>query len=123
MELPVDVDALTAVLRRHGVTFTLVFGSRATGSASASSDLDLAVWSPEPIDDWSLRGSLPDVVDLVDLRTTSDGVAGRVAMEGIVILDDDPPVRIRWQAETRKRYLDEAFRRERFRRDFVAAHG
>ena len=31
--------------------------------------------------------------------------------------------RIRWQADTRKRYLDEAIRREQFRRDFVRAHG
>jgi hypothetical protein len=44
-------------------------------------------------------------------------------MTGVVVLDDDPSARIRWQADTRKRHLDEAFRRERFRRDFVQAHG
>ncbi len=44
-------------------------------------------------------------------------------MTGIVVLDDDPPRRIRWQAETRKRHLDESFRRDRFRRDFMRAHG
>jgi hypothetical protein len=50
-------------------------------------------------------------------------LAGRVAMTGVVVLDDDPSARIRWQADTRKRHLDEAFSRERFRRDFVQAHG
>lgn len=47
----------------------------------------------------------------------------RVAMTGVVRLDDDPVRRIRWVAATRKRHLDERPRRERFRQDFIAAHG
>ena len=85
--------------------------------------MDLAVWSDQPIDDWRLRGELPDLVDLPDLRRAPQGLAGRVACEGRGVLDDDPPTRIRWQADTRKRYLDEAFRRQQFTRDFVRAHG
>ncbi|TCK24384.1 type VII toxin-antitoxin system MntA family adenylyltransferase antitoxin [Pseudonocardia endophytica] len=123
MYLPVDMDRVNEVLREHGVVFALVFGSHATGTAGDRSDVDLAVWSDRPIDDWALRGALPDIVDLLDLRRAPDGLAGRVAMEGIVVLDDQPTARIRWQAETRKRHLDEAFRRERFRQDFVRAHG
>jgi uncharacterized protein len=123
MELPVDLAALQAVLRRHGVRFALVFGSHADGSARDDSDLDLAVWADHPLDDWRLRGALPDIVDLTDLRRAPDGLAGRIALSGQVVLDDDPAQRIRWQASTRKRHLDEAFRREQFRRDFVQAHG
>lgn len=62
MELPLDVEALRAVLRAHRVAFALVF-------------------------------------------------------------EEGPRASIRWQADTRKRHLDEAFRRERFRRDFARAHG
>jgi len=64
-----------------------------------------------------------DAVDLLDLRSAPETLTGRIALTGVVVLDDDPSERIRWQADTMKRYLDEAPRRERFRRDFVAAHG
>lgn len=123
VDLPLDLDELRATLRAHDVRFAFVFGSRATGSARADSDVDLAVWSPTPLDEWALRGELPEIVDLVDVRRAPEYLAGRIAMEGVVVLDDDPAARVHWQADTRKRYLDESFRRERFRLDFVAAHG
>ncbi len=123
MELPLDRGALVSTLRDHGVVFALVFGSHAAGRAREGSDVDLAVWAEEPVDGWRLRGALPDGVDLLDLNRAPDGLAGRVAMTGVVVLDDAPAARIRWQADTRKRHLDEAFRRDRFRRDFVRAHG
>ncbi len=103
--------------------FALVFGSHTAGRAGAGSDVDLAVWSRRPFDEWRLRGELPDAIDLIDLRVAPETLTGRIALTGVVVLDDDPRERIRWQADTCKRYLDEAFRRERFRRDFVAAHG
>jgi uncharacterized protein len=111
MELPLDLDEVRRVLRRHGVGFALVFGSHAGGTAIDGSDVDLAVWAEQPLDLWSLSGSLPDVVDLVDLRQAPEGLAGRIALHGRVVLDDDPVRRVRWVADTRKRYLDEAFRR------------
>ncbi|CAN5330736.1 hypothetical protein BH23ACT9_BH23ACT9_34470 [soil metagenome] len=123
MDLPVDIDLLRRTLRDHGVVFALLFGSRVDGSAGPDSDIDVAVWAPAPLDVWQLGGDLADVVDLVDLRTAPDGLAGRIAMTGVVLLDEDPPARIRWQAVTRKRHLDESVRRDRYRRDFVAAHG
>lgn len=123
MDLPLDLEALRRTLRAHGVVFALVFGSHAEGNPGAGADVDLAVWGNRDIDDWRLRGELPARVDLLDLRRAPEGLAGRVAMTGAVVLDDDPPRRIRWQATTRKRHLDEALRRDRFRRDFVRAHG
>lgn len=123
MELPIDLVHVQKVLRRHGVTFAFVFGSQAEGRAREDSDVDLAVWGGDHLDDWRLRGELPAGVDLVDLRRAPEGLAGRVALLGQIVLDDDPVQRIRWQAATRKRYLDEVFRREAFRRDFVRAHG
>lgn len=123
MDLPFDLDELRTVLREHGVKFALVFGSRALGTARPDSDVDLAVWSAGEIDEWRLRGVLPDVVDLLTLRGAPEWLAGRAALDGVVVMDDDPPLRIRWQAQTCKRYLDEEFRRRRFREDFVRSHG
>lgn len=123
MELPFDLDDLRGLLRQHGIAFAVVFGSHSEGRARAESDVDLAVWSPGTIDEWRLRSELPEPIDLVNIHGAPEGLAGRIALTGVVVLDDDPPRRIRWQAQTRKRYLDEAGRRERFRRDFVAAHG
>lgn len=123
VNLPVDLETVRNILRHHGVSFALVFGSHATGTTHERSDVDLAVWSTRPIDIWLLDGELPDGIDLLDLSTAPEGLAGRVALEGVVVLDDDPPRRIRWQADTRKRHLDEAFRRRRFQEDFRRAHG
>ena len=123
MELPIDLDELRRVLRRHGVRFALVYGSHAQGTAGAASDVDLGVWAQPVLDLWALAGDLPEIVDPVDLQRAPDGLAGRIALTGVVVLDDDPVRRVRWQADTRKRYLDEAPRREAFRRDFVRAHG
>lgn len=123
MELPIDLEELRRVLRRHGVRFALVYGSQALGTAGAASDVDLGVWAETELDLWALAGDLPEVVDLVDLQRAPDGLTGRMALTGAVVLDDDPVRRVRWQADTRKRYLDEAPRRAAFRRDFVQAHG
>ncbi|MDN5860805.1 MAG: nucleotidyltransferase domain-containing protein [Pseudonocardia sp.] len=123
MDLPIHLEAVVRTLRAHGVVFALVFGSHATGTARPESDVDLAVWPGGDLDEWRLDGELPDVVDLLDLRSAPEGLAGRVALTGVVVLDDDPPARIRWQADTRKRHLDEAYRRDRFLADFVRAHG
>lgn len=123
VDLPVDVDHLRQTFRDQGVVFALLFGSHVDGRATPASDVDVAIWAPDGLDLWRLGGLVSEEVDLVDLATAPDGLSGRIAMTGVVLLDDDPPQRIRWQSQTRKRYLDEAGRREQFRRDFVAAHG
>lgn len=118
-----DVAEVADALGRAGVDFALLFGSRADGRATAHSDVDVGYWGPEDIDVWDLRAAVPEHVDLVDLRTAPDYLAGRIACTGVVIVDHDPPARVRWQAETRKRHLDEQFRRERFHADFARARG
>lgn len=117
------VEQVAPVLEQAGVQFALLFGSRAEGRARPDSDVDIAYWGPPELDEWDLRARLPGVVDLVDLRRAPDQLAGRIALTGIVIVDADPAARVHWQADTRKRHLDEEFRRRQFRRDFVRAHG
>lgn len=118
MDLPVDVDALREVLRRHGVRYAYVFGSQVDGTARPDSDVDLAVAGP--VDEWTLRAVVPDVVDLVLLDTAPEVLAGRVASTGVVLFDDDPPARVRWEAHMRKVYADGRHRRRQYRRAFAA---
>jgi uncharacterized protein len=123
-----DVDAtgepaVLELLRRFGVPFAFVHGSRATGTHRPGSDLDVAVWLGDTVDELELRSCLPEHVDLLVLDGAPLELAGRVAMDGRLVLDDDPPARVRWQATTRKIYADERYRIERARRDFAEAHG
>jgi hypothetical protein len=56
-------------------------------------------------------------VDLVVLNDAPLWLAGRIAQYGRLRFDDDPPARVRWQADTRLRNVDEIPAiRERYRR-------
>lgn len=121
----VDLDDVIGRLRAAGARFAFVFGSRAGSEGPANpvrpdSDLDVGAWwghdAPDP---W--RVALPPAVDLLVLDTAPLFLAGRVALWGVQLFDDDPPARVRWQADTRKRYLDEKPRWERADADFAAA--
>lgn len=123
MELPVDLVDLVASLRAQDVVFAVVFGSHARGEARDDSDVDLGYWrgdSAAPLA-WGVPSGIDERVEAVDLRTAPLWLAGRAAVEGVVVLDDDAAARVRWQADTRKRWADERFRRERFQQDVLAA--
>lgn len=109
-----DRAAVVEALRAAGASFAFVFGSSARGTATGTSDLDVAAWwpghAPAP---WTVR--LPAGVDLVVLNGAPLELAGRIALEGEVLFDDDPPAQVRWTATTRKIWLDERPR-------FEAAH-
>ena len=62
---------------------------------------------------------VPGGVDLVVLNDAPLELAGRIAMHGQVLFDDDPPARVRWVATTRKIYADELPRLRRSHREFV----
>lgn len=98
---------MTATLRRAGARFAFVHGSRVDGNGPrADSDLDVAAWwGDEAPDPWAV--DLADGVDLAVLDSAPLWLAGRVAMYGRLLFDDDPPARVAWQADTRLVYLDE----------------
>lgn len=104
----IDEATVTRALRAAGARFAFVHGSRAVpGEARTGSDLDVGAWwgaTPPPAS-WTVR--LPAYVDLVVLDDAPLWLAGRVAQHGRLLFDDDPPDRVRWQAETRLRYLDD----------------
>lgn len=101
-----DEAGVTARLRAAGASFGYVYGSRAAGSPRPDSDLDVAAWfgAAAPAV-WDV--DLPAGVDLLVLDRAPLYLAGRVAAYGRLLFDDDPPARVRWEADTRTVYLDE----------------
>jgi predicted nucleotidyltransferase len=111
-------SAIVAALRAAGSRFAFVHGSRANGAARDDSDVDVAAWwgAAAPA---SFEVGLPSGVDLLVLDSAPLELAGRIALRGVLLFDDDPAARVRWLATTRKIYLDELPRIERSRREFL----
>jgi len=94
-----DLDALEAVLRKHPVRLAILFGSHATETTHATSDIDLAVEFDDhrPADpsyndaflglSVDLSGALEtDDVDLVDLHTVSPALAAAIFENGSLLV-------------------------------------
>lgn len=110
------------ILREAGARFAFVFGSRARGDHRPESDSDVAAFfgaSPPA----SFEILVPPTVDLLVLDTAPLELAGRVALEGQLLFETDPELRIEWLARTRKIYADERYRFEQAHRDFAEAVG
>lgn len=89
--------------------------------AAAPGDVDVAAWFGDArVEGLAVAASLPGWVDLLTLDRAPLELAGQVALTGRLLFDDDPPARVRWQAQTRKLALDERHRVDRARADFVA---
>ena len=111
---------IVAVLRGAGARFALLHGSRAAGSPRVDSDFDVAAWWPsDPPPAFDVL--LPPGTDLVVLNSAPLELAGRIALHGRVLFDDDPRARVRWTAITRKIYADERPRLLRSHREFAEA--
>ena len=111
-------EAVTA-LRQAGARFAYLHGSRAAGRARADSDIDVAAYFGGGAPN-SFEVLLPPRVDLLVLDDAPLELAGRVAVGGQLLFDDDPASRIRWEAMTRKIYFDELPRITRAHREFAA---
>jgi uncharacterized protein len=110
----VTLPELRDALRTAGAVFAFLHGSRTEGRDDERSDLDVAAWFGRSLGAWEV--ALPARCDLLVLDTAGLELAGRVAQRGVLLLDEDPPTRVAWQADRCKRYLDEEHRR----RDLVA---
>ncbi len=109
---------VTAALREAGAAFAMIHGSTAQGTARSDSDLDVAAWWPsDPPQSYDVL--LPAGVDLLVLNGAPLELAGRVALDGQLLFDDDPVARVRWVAQTRKIYADEKPRLDRSHREFA----
>lgn len=102
---------LTAIGEQPHLQLVILFGSVATGHASAGSDLDLAVDAGHPLtaeEKMALIASLAQStgrpVDLIDLRTTGEPLLGQILSQGRRILGSDE----RYANLIRRHLLDEA---------------
>jgi predicted nucleotidyltransferase len=109
-----------AVLRQAGARFAYLHGSRATGQNRDGSDIDIAAYfGGRPPSSFDVL--LPPGVDLLILDEAPLELAGRVAVGGKLLFQDDEVARVRWEAMTRKIYFDELPRITRSHQEFAAA--
>lgn len=119
---PLDRDGIVAALRAAGAVFAYLHGSVVAGAAGPGSDVDVAAWfGRTDVVPWDVAATLPDRTDLLVLDAAPLELAGRVALRGELLFEDDPAARVRWEAQTRKIYLDEQPRIRQARRDFATA--
>lgn len=110
----------TEALRQHGAVFAYLHGSRASGTAGADSDVDIAAYfDGQPPEAFEVL--LPAGVDLLILNRAPLELAGRVALHGKLLFERDPSARVVWEATTRKIYLDELPRLTGAHREFAEA--
>ena len=101
---------------RGDVLAAYLFGSVARGTATATSDVDVAVLlsadPPRTLDGLHLRleddfkRALGIPVQLVVLNRAPCDLVNRVLRDGVLLLDRDPGRRIRFEVDTRNRYFD-----------------
>jgi hypothetical protein len=103
-----------------------LYGSRARGTASPESDVDLGVVlrsPPEPtlhgvareLED-AVERALKIPVEVVVLNTAPADLVHRVLRDGVVLLDRDRAARIRFEVQSRNEYFDLAPLRRLYRR-------
>ena len=120
-------DAVGELFAEAGVQFSYLFGSRARGRATPTSDVDIAVrfvpsMTRRQRQDELLRLGvalelrLEFPVDLVDLDEAPFRLAGRIATERVVLTGFDEPERVRFETEIVPRYLDFRYHADRLDR-------
>jgi hypothetical protein len=119
MDRAETLDRLRALLagRPEGIVCAYLFGSLARGEDRADSDVDLAVLlagePPATLEEGlglstaaALERSLGRAVDLVVLNTAPVDLVHRVLRDGVLLLDTDAAVRIRFEVAARNAYFD-----------------
>jgi predicted nucleotidyltransferase len=111
-------EAVAAVKKylteRDDIAFAYLFGSRAKEISSPLSDVDIAVYLTQgPLSDKRLTilGDLIDIlhrddVDLVLLNTASEGLKARIVKNRVILADNIPFTRHRFESHTLRVYMD-----------------
>jgi predicted nucleotidyltransferase len=112
----IEARLRTAFAAHGDVVAAYLFGSVARGTAKRTSDVDVAVLltadPPRTVDglrlglEGELERGLGLPVQLVVLNRAPCDLIHRVLRDGILLLDRDPGVRIRFEVDARNRYFD-----------------
>ena len=103
--------ALAPLWDQGGLRMLVLFGSVAKGSASAASDLDLAVLPEGTLDAVALTAEIVRLthcndVDLVDLTRADPVLALQVAESGIVLFAKEPTEFSEFRSLAWRRFVD-----------------
>jgi predicted nucleotidyltransferase len=122
----IEVVGQTLVHQTEGLICAYLFGSRARGTQSPDSDVDIALLferdPPRTLEGLQLdladelTGALARSVDLVVLNRAPPDLIHRVLRDGILLLDRDPGARIRFEVRARNDYFDLLPHLRRYRR-------
>lgn len=113
--------AAIEALRQAGARFAYLHGSRVADVPRTESDIDIAAFFGGDTPPAQYEVLLPARVDLLVLDQAPLELAGRVAVEGRLLFEDEPAERVRWESTTRKIYFDELPRIRRAHREFAAS--
>ncbi len=121
----------TVLAGRGDVVAAYLFGSVARGTATPTSDVDVAILlaadPPSTIDglqlglEGELERGLGLPVQLVVLNRAPCDLVHRVLRDGVLLVDRDPGARIRFEVDARNRYFDLQPFLRRYRRFSVDA--
>lgn len=111
-------ECLVSALSRSDIACAYLFGSRATGTARASSDWDVAVlltrwpgneaiWEKFKIEDDLAIALATDAVQVIILNTLDDPLLGfEIINTGQLLIERDQEARLLFEANTLRRYQD-----------------
>lgn len=125
----VDIEGLRDYLAQADVEFAVLFGSRARGTATESSDVDIALRFPEDLDDRgrfrrrnridaAVQEYAADFVDVSDLNSLPTSVAYAALRDGILLVGDQQATE-RYYERIKAEYEETADERDRERRSFI----
>lgn len=105
---------LAAAFRSSGIAFAYLFGSRATGVHTETSDADIAVMPQGELSLLEIAGLADDLagaldvaeIDVVRLDRAGLELRGRVVQEGRLLFSADEPARVAFEVKTRSEYFD-----------------
>lgn len=124
-----DIEAIRAYLDQTEVSFAILFGSHARGTAEESSDVDIALRFPEGMSedkrfrrrnriDAELQGFADGFVDVSDIESLPTHVAYAALRDGIRLVGDEEVVDAYRQHVTAE-YEEDENEREQERREFI----
>jgi len=111
---PQILEGLIQIFKRRGVALAYLFGSRARGLETESSDWDIAMLFSEKTRDASglqteiakALGVNEEKIDLIELEEADLHLKFRVIREGKVLYEAEPGLRARFEAHVLIEYLD-----------------